>query len=109
MGYKSVIIINFFIRVVCLRREKSRENLVSESSNILWLKEKMEDDDQQFESAFDEEDYGEFDDMYGDSESDQDEVIDYEDMKSALELIQNVCDWFAYKFNFSSYHSHFWL
>ena len=50
----------------------------------------MEDDDQQFESAFDEEDYGEFDDMYGGSESDQDEVIDYEDMKSALELIQNV-------------------
>ena len=90
MGYKSVITIIIFFRVVCLKVENRGKILNTKSSNILRLKVKMEDDDQQFESAFDDEDYGEFDDMYGGSESDQDEVIDYEDMKSALELIQNV-------------------
>ena len=51
----------------------------------------MEDDENQFETSFDDEDYGEFDDMYGDSDEDQDEFVDYEGMKSALELIQQVC------------------
>lgn len=52
---------------------------------------RMEEEDQQFDNSFDDEDYGEFDDMYGSSDEDQDEVVDYEDMKSALEMIQQVC------------------
>ena len=51
----------------------------------------MEEEDQQLDYSFDDEDCGEFDDMYASSDEDQDEVVDYEDMKSALELIQQVC------------------
>lgn len=50
----------------------------------------MEEDDQQFEYTYEDEDYGDMDDDYGDSDEDEDEIIDYEGMKSALELIQKV-------------------
>ena len=47
----------------------------------------MEDDDKQFASNLDEEDYG-FDDS---SDESTEEIIDYEGMKHALELFQQVC------------------
>lgn len=50
----------------------------------------MEEDDQQFEYTYEDEDYGDMEDDYGVSDEDEDEIIDYEGMKSALELIQKV-------------------
>lgn len=49
-----------------------------------------DEEDHQFDSVLGDDDYGDFDDSFESSEEDQDEMIDYEGMKSALELIRQV-------------------
>ena len=52
--------------------------------------ESFEDDEQFMNEDFEEDDYGDFDDGYGSSDDDGEEVIDYEEMKRDLEMFQNV-------------------
>ena len=49
-----------------------------------------DEEDHQLDSVLGEDNYGDFDDSFESSEEDQDEMIDYEGMKSALELIRQV-------------------
>jgi hypothetical protein len=49
-----------------------------------------EDDSMEMENEYGEEDYGDFDDEEEFDSNEEDEVIDYEDMKSALESFQKV-------------------
>lgn len=49
-----------------------------------------EEDDQYMSEGYGDEDYGDFDDGFGSSEDDGEEVIDYEEMKRDLEMFQNV-------------------
>lgn len=58
----------------------------------------MEDDEKQFASNLEEEDYG-FDDS---SDESTEEIIDYEGMKHALELFQQVCIGFCVASSHSS-------
>lgn len=52
--------------------------------------ESYEEDDQYMSEGYGDEDYGDFDDGFGSSEDDGEEVIDYEEMKRDLEMFQNV-------------------
>ena len=68
-----------------------------------------DEEDHQFDSVLGEDDYGDFDDSFESSEEDQDEMIDYEGMKSALELIRQVRIWFYFDFVIILTLSHFLL
>ena len=74
-----------------LKRKKTRE--IQEKDRILFfyiIIMSSDEEDHQFDSVLGEDDYGDFDDSFESSEEDQDEMIDYEGMKSALELIRQV-------------------
>ena len=68
-----------------------------------------DEEDHQFDSVLGEDDYGDFDDSFESSEEDQDEMIDYEGMKSALELIRQVRTWFYFDSSIILTLSHFLL